>query len=138
ALALRDLTTPQAHVAVVWAGAQPYFLDRPCIDLLGKSDPVIAHGPSRPIERWLGLPLFRPGHSKWDYAYSIGTLKPDVVVELWMHPQEAQPYLGAYDILDLGDRGCVWIRHGSPHIRWDRLVKLKTPAGKPACFAPRP
>jgi hypothetical protein len=31
-----------ARIAVIWAGAIPYFSRRPAIDLLGKSDPVIA------------------------------------------------------------------------------------------------
>jgi hypothetical protein len=26
---------------------------------------------------------FFPGHLKWNYAYSIGHLQPDVVVSLW-------------------------------------------------------
>ena len=26
---------------------------------------------------------FEPGHDKWDYAYSIGELRPDVVAQLW-------------------------------------------------------
>ena len=26
---------------------------------------------------------FEPGHDKWDYAYSIGDLRPDVVAQLW-------------------------------------------------------
>jgi hypothetical protein len=138
ALALRDVTTPEARIAVVWAGAQPYFLERPCVDLLGKNDPTIARAESRPIDQWSGAVMFRPGHSKWDYAYSIGALKPDVVVELWRRPEEAQPYLkGAYDVLDLGDEGMVWVRHGSPSIRWDTLDTVDTPStGGAAYFVP--
>lgn len=81
ALAIRDATTPEARVAVVWAGAIPYFSRRPAVDLLGKSDRVIARG-----ERRLG-PLY-PGHDKWDYAYSIGRLRPDVIAQLWRHGPE--------------------------------------------------
>ena len=68
-----------ATIAVVWAGITPYFDNRNAIDLLGKNDPTIAHLPMH-IDRRLG---FYPGHLKWDYDYSIGTLKPDVIVELW-------------------------------------------------------
>ena len=53
---------------MVWAGATPYFDHRPSVDLLGKSDTVIAH--EAPHHR----PLL-PGHMKWDYAYSIGELR---------------------------------------------------------------
>jgi hypothetical protein len=74
-LALRQVTTPTARIAYIAAGAMPYFAGRKAIDLLGKSDPVIAKGkPAAP---------FFPGHSKWNYAYSIGQLKPDLVTSLW-------------------------------------------------------
>jgi len=74
-LALRQVTTPAARIAYIAAGAMPYFAGRKAIDLLGKSDPVIAKGkPAAP---------FYPGHSKWNYAYSIGQLKPDIVTILW-------------------------------------------------------
>ena len=75
-LAIREVTDAKASVAVVWAGAIPYFSRRPAVDLLGKSDPVIAHGPSRPIG-------FTPGHTKWDYRHSIGRLRPDLIAQVW-------------------------------------------------------
>jgi hypothetical protein len=80
-LALRAATTADATIAVTWAGAIPYFSRRPAIDLLGKSDPVVATRPRQPIP-------FSPGHDKWDYRYSIGQLRPDVVAELW-HASES-------------------------------------------------
>jgi hypothetical protein len=74
-LALRQVTAPSAKIAYIAAGAMPYFAGREAIDLLGKSDPVVAKGrPAAP---------FYPGHSKWNYAYSIGQLKPDLVTSLW-------------------------------------------------------
>ncbi|HEX2204640.1 MAG TPA: hypothetical protein VHG91_15130 [Longimicrobium sp.] len=73
-------TPPETTVAVRWAGALPYFADRPSIDLLGKSDRRVARlpmiGPPTGLHRWVG---FWPGHLKWDYAWSIGALRPDVV-----------------------------------------------------------
>jgi hypothetical protein len=75
-LALRAATAAEATIAVTWAGAIPYFSRRPAIDLLGKSDPIVAKRPRQPI-------AFSPGHDKWDYRYSIGQLRPDVVAELW-------------------------------------------------------
>ncbi|HEX5068831.1 MAG TPA: hypothetical protein VFV78_01345 [Vicinamibacterales bacterium] len=74
-LALRELTSPDATIAVTWAGNIPYFARRTAIDLLGKSDVHVAHVRPR-------LP-FVPGHDKWDYAYSVGELQPDVVVQTW-------------------------------------------------------
>ena len=75
-LGLRAATTADATIAVTWGGAIPYFSRRPAIDLLGKSDRIVATRSRQPI-------AFNPGHDKWDYAYSIGQLRPDVVAELW-------------------------------------------------------
>ena len=72
-LALRETTAPTATVAVLAAGAIPYYAERGSIDLLGKCDHVIATSPPHPVA------TFRPGHNKWDYAYSIGQLRPDVI-----------------------------------------------------------
>jgi hypothetical protein len=76
-LGLRAATAENATIAVTWAGAIPYFSHRPAIDLLGKSDSVIARRERQPTID------FSPGHDKWDYAYSIGQLRPDVVAQLW-------------------------------------------------------
>jgi len=62
-------------LGVIWAGATPYFSELRCVDLMGKSDSVIAKGKPRGP--------FWPGHNKWDYSYSIGKLQPDVIVSLW-------------------------------------------------------
>ena len=68
---LKQVTTPQARIAVSFAGAPIYYSERRGIDLLGKVDPVIAAGkPASP---------FFPGHNKWDYQHSIVQLKPDVI-----------------------------------------------------------
>jgi len=72
---LNKATTPDITIAYVWAGATPYFAGRKAIDLLGKSDPVIAKG--KPATK------FFPGHNKWNYSYSVGQLKPDLVEALW-------------------------------------------------------
>ena len=45
--------------------------------MLGKSDRIIARGKPKPGAG------FDPGHDKWDYAYSIGRLRPDIVAQLW-------------------------------------------------------
>ena len=74
-LAIRAASPPEARIGVIWAGAIPYFSRRPAIDLFGKSDPVIAHLAPGPV--------FLPGHDKWDFAYSIGERRPDLVVLAW-------------------------------------------------------
>ncbi len=74
-LLLGQGTAPDTTIAYVKAGAAPYFAGRRAIDLLGKSDPAIAKG--TPATK------FYPGHNKWNYDYSIGKLKPDLVAALW-------------------------------------------------------
>lgn len=74
AVHLEKVAPPDTRVAVVWAGAVPYFSDLPAIDLLGKSDPVIAR--TKPHHSFAG-------HNKWDYSYSIGKLQPHMVIDLY-------------------------------------------------------
>lgn len=88
-LALHEVTRPDATVAVVAAGAPIYYSERAGVDLLGKSDAHIAARPSREP--------FLPGHTKWDYRYSIGELRPDVIAELF--------HLTAADLELLADEG---------------------------------
>lgn len=75
-LILKMNTLADARIAHYWAGAAPYFSDRPAIDLLGKSDPYIARLKGHPGE-------WPPGHNKYDLAHSLG-LRPDVIVSA--HP----------------------------------------------------
>ena len=81
AVTVRDTTKPDASVAVVWAGMIPYFARRPAVDLLGRSDRTIARMAPRTKRFW-------PGHTKWDYEYSIGRLRPDLIVQLWQPTRE--------------------------------------------------
>jgi arabinofuranosyltransferase len=119
ALHLRAVTTPDATVAVMRAGTIPYFSARHSIDLLGKNDAQIAHGPA--AAEAIGYLDFRPGHMKFDFAHSIGQRQPDVIVQLRRRTALAQPYLdGRYQDLWL-DRECVYVRMGSPRIQWDRV-----------------
>ena len=119
-LKIKELTTRDAKVAVVWAGAIPYFSERPAIDLLGKSDRKIAHEKMRiipSVSRYKAT-AFYPGHLKFNYDYSIGELKPDVIAQLWYFSEEAQPYLDEdYQdiVLDEG-LGVIFLRKNSPHI----------------------
>lgn len=72
---IKNNTDEDAVISAHAVGQIPYYSDRQTIDLLGKSDPVVAKGkPST---------SFRPGHNKWNYEYSIVTLKPDLVADEW-------------------------------------------------------
>ncbi len=74
---LERVSAPGASVAVVWAGGPTYFARRAGVDLLGKNDPYIARLPYH-----AGV-HFRPGHGKWDVAYTVKHDLPDLVAQLW-------------------------------------------------------
>jgi hypothetical protein len=68
---LRKNASPDATVAVLAAGIVPYFSRLEAIDLMGKTDPHIAHLPPQP-----GAAV---GHGKVDPDYSFAK-RPDYVV----------------------------------------------------------
>ncbi len=132
ARALSKVTLPEAKLAVVWGGAIPYFADRPCVDLLGKSDRKIAR---EQMHRGVFLPFY-PGHMKRDYSYSIGKLEPDIVVQLWVHPEEAEKWLEADYVGAQVSDYCFCVRKGSPYILWSKLTipPAKCLSGPPCSF----
>lgn len=116
ALHLREITKPDATIAVVYGGAIPYFADRQMIDLLGKADRRIARSAMRQISGPWKFIYFYPGHLKWDYEYSIGELKPDVVAQLWWGAEAAEPLLQA-DYAEKRFGGfSYYVRNGSPNV----------------------
>ena len=122
ALLLRDATRSDATVAVVRAGTILYFADRYSIDILGKSDRQIAREPVTMSSGRGRFVEFRPGHMKFDYAYSIGRLRPDVIAQLWSPVATAKPFLlDNYEGVLL-EGNCVYALRGSPRVRWDRLT----------------
>ncbi len=119
--ALRRVTTPQAVIAVITAGNIPYFSERISVDLLGKNDPVIAKGPARINSSLFEPGNFRPGHNKWNYAYSIGELQPDVVAQIWEGTEEeAAQYLVNYKLYII-DGIPYYFREDSHCILWDQI-----------------
>ncbi len=119
---LNRITNDQARIAVGYAGAIPYFSGRNSIDLLGKTDKKIAREDMR-ISSWK-YTGFYPGHLKWNYSYSIGELKPDVIAQLWDlwgSSKEARPYLeGAYTEVEI-EGLTLYLRNGSNNIRWSEI-----------------
>jgi hypothetical protein len=123
ALALKDTTKPSASIAVVGAGTIPYLLPtHPVLDILGKTDPVIAREHVRTPMSIEDVPDMRPGHMKWDYARTLGQLKPDVIVSIWPGTgDEAAPYLSDYVSGVIAPRIKVYLRRDSPNILWDKV-----------------
>jgi hypothetical protein len=125
ALTLDQLTDRNAKVAVTWAGIIPYFADRSGVDLLGRCNATIAHEPMH-LDPKGG---FYPGHMKWDYDYSIGRLKPDVVVELFRPTQEEvhRDLDPSYTYATI-DGQLMFFRGDSNHVLWDQVYKLRSVA----------
>ncbi|MCX7717636.1 MAG: hypothetical protein N2111_04430 [Candidatus Sumerlaeaceae bacterium] len=123
ALLFEQVTAPGARIAIDYAGTAPYFCDREFVDLLGKSDRYVARGMmhrgilAKPP--WLE---FYPGHLKWDYAHSIGRLRPDVVCAIWRRSiGDSQQHLrGGYWHLPVLGTDTYW-RKDSGRIHWDLL-----------------
>ncbi len=125
ALAIENVTKPGASVAVIGAGTIPYLLpDRYAIDILGKADPYIAHQNVRTPMSIADIPFMRPGHMKWDYAYTFGKLKPDVIVSIWEGTTaEAAPYLKKdYVYAVIGEKIKVYLLKDSPNILWENVI----------------
>jgi hypothetical protein len=62
---------------------------------------------------------------KWNYSYTFGKLKPDVIVSLWDETgKEAEPYLQDYVLAQVGKRTSVFVRKDSPNILWDKVTLL--------------
>jgi hypothetical protein len=123
ALALEQTTKPGASIAVVGAGTIPYLLvDHPVLDILGKTDPVIAHEAVRTPMSIEDIPDMRPGHMKLDYAHTFGELKPDVIVSIWPGTgDEAAPYLKDYVSAVIAPGTSVYLRKDSTAILWDKV-----------------
>jgi hypothetical protein len=125
---LHEVTTADARIAATAAGALPYFAGRYSIDTLGKCDPVIAHEPPRVGTRLSEALDFVPGHAKWDYAYTLGVLKPDLVIGLGGKREEAVPYLRDYGLL-LERPAMVAVRKNSTVVLWEKLARKKAQFG---------
>jgi hypothetical protein len=136
-LTVEKITNAQAHVAVITAGAIPYFSNRYTIDMLGKNDTTIARENMHIKYNLDALEYdYRPGHNKWNAKYSIGELKPDVVAQTMAgaFDEDAAPYLeGNYTLVYInGD--AYYLRNDSHNVLWNTVAELKDAEGK----APKP
>ncbi len=126
AIALNEITSSGATVAVFWAGALPYYTDRFAIDPLGKSDRYIASLPAdiSGAVGWNGMTSI-PGHNKYDLNYSIMKLQPTYVQYFeW----------GDQDLSEWAETNYVKVKYegielnllkDSPAVLWDKVDILK-------------
>jgi hypothetical protein len=125
-LAARSATDPQAVIGSGAIGELGYYSQRTIVDFLGYTDPTVARRPP-------DTPNFVPGHDKFDVAYSVGRLRPDLL--LWPPPTATEVTdLHSYGYVELAPQ--LWIRTGTTHVHRERLaalVTLLTPSsrGKP-------
>ncbi|MBK03995.1 MAG: hypothetical protein CL920_19560 [Deltaproteobacteria bacterium] len=133
-IVLARMTKTDAKIAVIVAGILPYHLEgRKFVDLYGYNDRVVAklraHVAGKGVKRYSS---YMPGLVKWDLSYSVGTLKPDVIVRLPGLAKTAflKDYASMYERVELVDkrlgvREKVWVRKGSRYIKYKRLVGCK-------------
>lgn len=77
---LNEMTNEDATIATLFAGAPPYYAQRPAIDLLGKSDSYIAQKQPNWVPEGVWNSDFYPGHNKWDLNHSVLVQRPDIVL----------------------------------------------------------
>jgi len=122
AVALREITSPEATVGILWAGAIPYFAERRGIDFLGKSDRYIAHLPpdlSGNVSA-NGVKSL-PGHNKYDLNYSIKQLEPTYVQSFQWGSQDLTFWAESNyaSVVYKGVR--LYLLRNSPAVLWDRI-----------------
>lgn len=103
---LKEVCPADSLLAAHWAGSTPYFSQLATVDLLGKSDKYIARM-STGATTWRNV---YPGHDKYDHAYSLGILDPDVVVTPW--PSDILTW--GYTVVDVMEDVNILARTGSP------------------------
>ena len=122
AIALNEITTPDATIGVFYAGVLPYYLDRNAIDFLGKSDKYIANlkPDTSGSVAWSGMTSV-PGHNKYDLGYSIQTLRPTYVEQFYWGNQEVGGWAeDNYKRVKYNDIG-LYLLKDSPYVNWEKI-----------------
>lgn len=112
-----------AVIAVMTAGSSQYYSELPAVDVLGKSDPVIARAAPRKV--------FLPGHDRWDFDHTVLGLRPDIVTNLgFVTEDEWARILEQYEFYCMDFIGqsestvkYFLVLNGSPHVD---VAKLRT------------
>lgn len=122
ALALDDITSPNATIAVFRAGTLPYFSGRKAIDILGKSDRYIAKLPpdtSGSIS-WMNIKNV-PGHIKYNLDYSIKSHTPTFVEKFSWGTQDISEWAESkYVQVEYRDLQLFLLKY-SPDVNWDKV-----------------
>jgi hypothetical protein len=121
-LELQGATREDALIAVVWAGAPVYYSNRAAVDLLGKNDRQIAKMDPPERERGTWNEKFVPGHNKWDFNWSIKSLKPDLIFQyVELSGEEAQLRTLGYEEFCLSGGLRIQVQKTSDAVLRDKL-----------------
>jgi len=141
ALAIEQVTTPDATVGVFGAGTIPYYSGRPAIDFLGKSDKRIAGlAPnfSGGVSGNKGM-VYEPGHNKYDLEYSIKELRPTYVEGFRWHGQNVVGWAKSEYVRVKYDGVPLYLLKNSGDVRWaDIGGPLRRVRGEITTFIIRP
>jgi hypothetical protein len=127
ALGINALTTADASIGVIWAGAIPYYADRWAIDFLGKSDTYIASLPA-------DLDMSLIGHNKYDLQYSIRQRGPTYIQNFQWSKENLKPwvvkhYIRANYATAYGDITLI-LKQDDPSIHWEKAIIIPWPEEK--------
>jgi hypothetical protein len=76
---MKNIASMHVKVATLWGGIPSYFLENELVDLLGYNDKFIAKLPVDISPD--NYRIYKPGHMKNDFYYSLGMLKPDLLFD---------------------------------------------------------
>ncbi len=126
AVALQLFTAPEATLAVMWAGALPYYAGRTGIDCLGKCDRYIASLPPDLTGKAGGkTTVTTPGHNKYDLNYSIVSLRPTYVQRFSWAGQNVSKWANQYYLRVQYEGVQLYLLKKSPHVLWDEIDRAK-------------
>ncbi len=121
-LALLEVTTGEATVGVFGAGTIPYFSERRGEDFLGKCSPQVA---ALPPDLSGSTAMFgmraRPGHNKYDLAYSILLCRPTYIDRAWWGQQDVSDQAAALYTKAFYHGVRLNLLSGSPDVLWAKL-----------------
>ena len=107
ALEINKIVDKNSKVALEWAGVMPYFSNEMYhVDILGKNDKYIARLYSDEFIDKSDKPywdLFLPGHTKWNYEYSIIEKKPEIIAQVPFYFSNLDFLKLSYEEIKVGD-----------------------------------
>jgi len=127
-----EITHKEAKIALIIAGTIPYHTeDRQFVDLFGYNDKILSRGQGHvKTTDWSKYVEYGPGLAKYDLAYSVGKLQPDVIVNLVGHAiVEFEKQYGSYyrrliiDLPELNKTALIWLRKDSPKLNKEELLR---------------